>query len=118
MKWKEWLTKLVRSTKKEKRSISEISYEEAQKILKQNKKSILLDVRSKQEYEERRLPGAILVPLDTLCKTIQEGKLGDKDNSIIAYCHSGARSKRAVEILKQYGYEKSYSLEGGINQLN
>lgn len=52
MKWKEWLTKLVRSTKKEKRSISEISYEEAQKILKQNKKSILLDVRSKQEYEK------------------------------------------------------------------
>ena len=95
----------------------EISYQTAKQIINENQDTILLDVRSKQEYEEGHLPGSV-----SLCLYDIEEKapnlLTDKKQTIITYCSSGGRSKEAQEMLEAMGYENVYSLKGGLDSLN
>jgi rhodanese-related sulfurtransferase/rubrerythrin len=72
----------------------------------------LLDVRQPREYEEDHLPGAKLVPLPDLSRRIDEI---DKSKPVIAYCAIGGRSRAAAEFLAGRGFDKVYSLKGGIN---
>ncbi len=75
---------------------------------------ILLDVRTLQEYQEIRIPDALLIPLDTLREVVGD-KLADKDAKIIIYCRSGNRSKQAADILIEMGYTKIYDMGGIID---
>ena len=70
----------------------------------------LVDVRYAEEFEDHRIPGAMLIPLYEL--KIRAVEL-DKEKKYIAYCHSGSRSAVATLILTQMGYDV-ISLEGGI----
>jgi rhodanese-related sulfurtransferase len=70
----------------------------------------LLDVRYEEEYEENRIPGAILIPLHELRQRINEL---DASKRYVIYCHSGNRSLVAAMRLAQHNIE-SFSLEGGI----
>ena len=100
------------------RSVSEkdIDYETAQKILKKQN-GILIDVRSKQEYEEGHLPNAILMPLYDLEEKITE-KEPNKQRNIVLYCSSGIRSKQAKIQLEQMGYTNVFHIKGGLNNMN
>ena len=49
-------------------SNKEITYDQAKKMLTQNQNVILLDVRSKQEYEEGHLSGSVPLCLYDICK--------------------------------------------------
>ena len=74
---------------------------------------IILDVRTQEEYDEKHIPGAVLVPNETIGKgEIKE--LPDKDQMILVYCRSGNRSKQASGKLIQLGYTNVYEF-GGIN---
>lgn len=93
-----------------------ISYIEAKDMIKENPTAILLDVRSKQEYDEYHLEGAICIPtfeIETKLSKIIE----NKNQVIITYCQSGARSKKAVRMLTKLGYTNVYEIEGGIDNL-
>ncbi|WP_040928592.1 rhodanese-like domain-containing protein [Nosocomiicoccus massiliensis] len=68
----------------------------------------LIDVRSKEEYDEVHIPGALLYPLDE----IETFDL-PKDREYYAYCRSGKRSEMASQYLEQLGYEFK-NLNGGI----
>lgn len=93
-----------------------VSYIEAKEILRQNVGAILLDVRSKQEYDEYHLDGAICVSLYDLEYSIKN-IIKNKEQIIIAYCQSGARSKKAINILQKLGYTNLYNLDGGIDNI-
>lgn len=69
-----------------------------------------LDVRYDMEYEESRIPGAQLVPLDVLRDNVH--KL-DPAITYIVYCRSGRRSKAGAFVLKERNI-KTYSMTGGI----
>ncbi|MGN1269606.1 MAG: rhodanese-like domain-containing protein [Clostridia bacterium] len=98
------------------RSINkDINYKTATKLLKEND-GVLLDVRSKQEYEEIHLPGAINISLYNL-KGEAIKKLPDKNKIIVVYCASGSRSKQAQNILEQMNYQNVYNLKNGINAI-
>lgn len=71
----------------------------------------LIDVRQPEEYAISFIDGATLIPLPTL-KTKLENI--EKDKAVILYCRSGKRSGMALDILRQAGYPKVLSLEGGI----
>lgn len=79
---------------------NEIDYENAKIILKNNPKAILLDVRSPQEYKEGHLEGSINIPLYDISKNI-ENEIKNKECTIIIYCQSGNRSRKAIEILSK-----------------
>lgn len=81
-----------------------------QKILK-TKSAILIDVRSKQEFNEGHFDGAINIPLNNI--NIITDKVKDKNKYIILYCSSGIRSKKAQEILISDGYMNVYNLADG-----
>lgn len=93
----------------------DITYENAKKIIRKNKKAYLIDVRSKQEYDEGHLTGAINICLYNIEQEILKI---DKDSTIILYCASGIRSKRAREILEDMGYKEVYNLKNGIERIN
>ncbi|MFP3767724.1 rhodanese-like domain-containing protein [Streptococcus sp. TATVAM-FAB35] len=74
----------------------------------QDKSTVLLDVRTAQEYARGHIKGARLFPLDRI--HTYEGK---KESPVYLICHSGARSKRAAKLLKKKGYD-AISVKGGM----
>lgn len=100
-------------TSSEKTSFNNITPEEANKRLGSEKGIILLDVRTKEEYDTGHIKGSMLIPVDNL-KTEAENKLKDKDSPIFVYCRSGNRSVTAANLLVDLGYTNVYNL-GGIN---
>jgi len=74
---------------------------------------VLIDVREPHEFEIARIPGAKLIPLNSL-----PARLGELDSSreIVLHCHHGQRSMRALEYLRQSGFKKLHNLRGGIDE--
>ena len=93
-----------------------IDYEEAKMILKNDKEAILLDVRSPQESRENHLSGSINLPLYNIESNCNE-MLTNKEDTIIIYCQSGNRSKRAMQILQKEGYTNLYNIAGGMDNI-
>ena len=89
-----------------------ITQEEAKELMDTQENYIILDVRRQDEYDEKHIPGAILIPNEVI-RERAEAELTDKDQLILVYCRSGNRSKQASEVLKELGY--TYIREfGGI----
>jgi len=72
----------------------------------------LLDVRQPEEYEEGHLPGAILISLPELGDSLRRL---DAARPTIVYCAVGGRSRAAAQFLAHRGFERVYSVTGGIN---
>jgi rhodanese-related sulfurtransferase len=72
---------------------------------------LLVDVRERAEFAERRIPGAILLPLSGLAEDHQALPM---DRPLIIHCASGKRSQAAGEFLSRHGYSDVSNLEGGI----
>lgn len=73
----------------------------------------ILDVRSKEEYASGHVKGSMNIPLDQLAgqmKKLPKGK------PVVACCLSGARSGRAVDMLKAEGIDAHNG--GGWSSLN
>lgn len=95
------------------RTKENLTKEEVKQMMKNNSNTILLDVRSYQEYEEGHLENAINIPTYELYRNAPR-ILKDKNCTIITYCTIGIRSKNAINILRKMGYKNLYHLEGGI----
>ena len=85
-------------------------------MLKNDKEILLIDVRSPQEYKESHLEGAINLPLYDIEEKVRE-QIKRKDTPMIIYCQSGSRSRRAMQILRQEGYENLYEIKGGLDNI-
>ena len=90
-----------------------ITAEEAKNRMDSDDTIIILDVRTQEEYEESHIPGAILIPNESIGTEKQE-QLPDMDQEILVYCRSGNRSKTASSTLAELGYTNIYEF-GGIN---
>ena len=87
--------------------VSTVSYRE---IINRNKDTLIIDVRTEEEYKLGNIEGSINIPLDELRERINQIP---KDQTIIVYCGTGLRSYIACRILKQNGFDKIYNLSGG-----
>ena len=79
--------------------------------LQNNPNIVLLDVRSKEEHEEKRIPNSISIPLDELEERIAN-EIKDKQTKIFVYCKTGIRSEQASKTLVSLGYTNVYNLGG------
>lgn len=70
-----------------------------------------IDVREPHEYQIARIPGARLIPLGELPRHLTEL---DPGRELVAHCKSGARSQKAVDLLKQSGFKNVRNMTGGI----
>ena len=72
--------------------------------------SVLLDVRTKDEFESGSIPGAVNMPLDSLRETMASLP---KDKEIAVFCQIGLRGYLASRILMQNGFGNVINLSGG-----
>ncbi|WP_102409166.1 CoA-disulfide reductase [Parabacteroides bouchesdurhonensis] len=75
-----------------------------------DKETLLIDVRTRDEYNLGSLPGAINIPVDELREHLPESP---KDKPIIVSCAVGLRGYLAYRILIQNGYTNVRNLSGG-----
>lgn len=67
--------------------------------------ALVIDVRSRQEFEQGHFSTAVNIPIDQFEARLKE--VGpDKERPVIVYCHAGTRAAVAGEILKKNGYLK------------
>jgi len=71
----------------------------------------IVDVRTAEEYEDRHIPGSILVPIGELARRLEELL---EDEEIICVCERGARSLRAAQFLIGLVYTNVAEMEGGM----
>lgn len=96
------------------RTNKSITLKEARQIMTTNKSTILIDVRSQQEYKEYHIDGAICIPNFEIQNKIEQ-IVKNKNALIILYCQSGIRSKTAMKILENKGYQNVYHVKNGLD---
>ncbi|MBQ1659689.1 MAG: rhodanese-like domain-containing protein [Clostridia bacterium] len=95
------------------KSFTMISQDEAKEMMNKSDGHIIVDVRRQDEYDSGHIPGAILIPNESIEKK-KPKQLPDTEQVILIYCRSGNRSKQAAQKLADMGYTNIYEF-GGIN---
>ncbi len=90
----------------------DITPEELKTRLDKGDKLFILDVREPAEYAVCKLHGSTLIPLGEVAKRLNEL---DSSQEIIVHCKLGGRSAKAVDILRNAGFERVKNLVGGID---
>ena len=75
--------------------------------------TVLLDVRTPEEFAAGHLPGAVLINVEAADFAQQVATL-DPARSYAVYCRSANRSKVAMTVMQQVGFTKLFDLAGGI----
>ena len=91
-----------------------ISQEKAAEMMAEDNGHIVVDVRRQDEYEAGHIPGAILIPNESIDKD-RPAELADLDQIILIYCRSGNRSRQASQKLADMGYRNIYEFGGIID---
>ena len=91
---------------------TQITQEEAARVMDEEEDYIILDVRTAEEYDEGHIPGAINLPNEEIGQDAPE-QLPDPDQLLLVYCRSGRRSKEAAGKLAALGYTRVLEF-GGI----
>lgn len=92
-------------------SARNVSPDDAYSMVSKDDNLYLLDVRTPGEFQQARLEGARLIPIDQLVNRLTELP---KDRPILVYCAVGSRSAQVVNYLARHGYAEVYNLYGGI----
>jgi len=91
-----------------------ISQHKFQRLLKK-KNTVLLDVRTADEYKAGHIPGALQIDVMQPDDFKKKASALDKEKKYLLYCHSGKRSNNAKLVMKQLGFTRLYDLEGGFS---
>lgn len=81
--------------------------------LMNNEDVVVVDVRESSETIGGKIAKAIQIPAGALAKRIDELEK-HKNKTLLVYCKTGARSGAACKELGKQGFEKVFSLNGGI----
>ena len=93
-------------------SWAQIDQETAKQMMEADDGHVIVDVRRQDEYDAGHIPGAILIPNESIVDE-RPAELPDPEQIILIYCRSGNRSKQAAQKLADLGYSNIYEF-GGI----
>ena len=82
--------------------------------IKSSDNCIVLDVRTKEEFDEGYIKNSINLNIYDSQSFLDGVNKFEKNYSIHVYCRSGARSFQACELMTQFGFKNVYNLEGGM----
>ena len=90
-----------------------VSQKKFQRLISK-KNTVLLDVRTSDEYKAGHIPGSLQI--DVLQAEDFKKQLAtlDRTKTYLLYCRSGKRSKEGMLLMKESGFTKLYDLEGGF----
>jgi rhodanese-related sulfurtransferase len=92
-------------------SAKNITSTQARDLLARDKKVVLVDVRTPEEYRQARLRGALLIPMGELERRMKELP---RDRPLLIYCSVGARSLSAASFLAERGFQPVYQMSDGL----
>ncbi len=92
----------------------QIDQETAKRMMQADDGHVVVDVRRQDEYDAGHIPGAILIPNESIGSERPE-ELPDLKQIILIYCRSGRRSKEAAQKLADMGYGNIYEFGGIID---
>ncbi len=93
--------------------IKELSVDEVNDYLEEGNTPVLLDIRGLDEWERGHLKGAIHIPRGVLEAEVEK-RIPNKEDEVIVYCAGGVRSLLGGVSLKELGYERVISMDGGF----
>lgn len=94
------------------RRLASIPYTPVSELASLPAGTTVIDVRSRSEWNEGHVPGAVHVPLPVLASRLAELR---ERQPIVTYCQSGARSATAASLLRAAGVAEVSSAEGGFD---
>jgi rhodanese-related sulfurtransferase len=92
--------------------VQRVDVEEFDK-LRANKNSVVLDVRTKEEFKAGHIPGAVNIDFKAADFEQQVGKL-DKSKPYLVHCAAGVRSAAASKKMESAGFKELYDLAPGF----
>ena len=112
--WPAMMLSLLLSSCSNTPSYQHVSMSEAIDLMNRESSYVILDVRTYDEYQQGHIPGAIVVPNETI-GTSEIPELPDKQQMILVYCRSGNRSRQAAAKLAKLGYSNVIEFGGIID---
>jgi PGF-CTERM protein len=97
-----------------KKAYVNVTIDEAKRRI-ETEELMLLDLRTKEEYDSAHIAGALLTPFSELSNVSEEL---NKSKKIMLYCGNGSNSTIASKILIETGFDKVYNVLGGISAWN
>lgn len=97
------------------KNINNIEFKE---LISKNSEAIIIDCRTKSEWDEGRIKNAVLLDLYESQLFMQKIENFDKSKMYLVYCRSGSRSVAACQVLESVGIKNVYNLTGGITDWN
>ena len=76
---------------------------------------VLLDVRTRQEFDAERIAGAVVVDYRSPSFRDQIAKF-DRSKSYVVYCRTGNRTNGAAKVMRELGFPNVYVFSGGITK--
>lgn len=104
-------TKPGAAAAEKKAAVKNVNVEEFDR-LRQQKDTVVLDVRTADEYADGHLKDSVLIDLRSADFAERIGKL-DKSKTYLVHCAAGGRSARACSKMDALGF-KTVNLEGGL----
>ena len=92
--------------------VKNVTPDEVEKLLKERKDVVVLDVRTPDEFAAGHLAGAQNV--DFFDKDFEKNAGAFAGKSVVVHCASGRRSAQAVELLKRKTFPEIFHLNGGF----
>lgn len=83
-------------------------------LQEQTSASVILDVRTADEFESGHIKGALNMDIRGGADFMASIETLDKSKSYFVYCRSGARSGQACQLMSQLGFSAVYNLDGGV----
>ena len=90
-----------------------ISQDELSDEIAGGKKILLLDVRTREEFESGHIPGALNVPHNEAGNWLRNQNLS-RDLDVVVYCETGSRSATVQQVLGKAGFTSVRHLEGDM----
>ncbi len=82
--------------------------------LEKDNESVIIDVRTPEEYFEGHIQNSILIDITKTEAFIKKLNSLDKSGPYYVYCRSGQRSAKACYLMEQLGIKRIFNLVGGI----
>ena len=98
------------ATKDPREPFTRISVEEANEMISNG--ADVIDVRNPDEYQAGHVPGATLIPVNSVFARREELP---RDKDLIFVCAVGQRSALASEMAAAAGLTRIFNLEGGTD---
>jgi len=107
------ITACISSPKKQ-TQMNELAPDVWSKLQEQTLESVILDVRTEEEFESGYIKGALNMDIRGGADFLASIESLDKSKSYFVYCRSGARSGQACQLMSQMGFSALYNLDGGV----